>query len=150
MQNQNIKLFHPIHVTYKIFDMNPTTPATTDSYIGSFPHETQQLLEQLRTIIKETAPEAEEKISYGMPGYKLNGMLVYFAGYAKHIGFYPGVACIVAFEEELSGYKTSKGTVQFPLNKPLPTELIIQLVKFKINENLQRKKLKQSTKKVDK
>ncbi|HET7732791.1 MAG TPA: DUF1801 domain-containing protein [Paludibacter sp.] len=130
--------------------MNPTTPATTDSYIGSFPHETQQLLEQLRTIIKETAPEAEEKISYGMPGYKLNGMLIYFAGYVKHIGFYPGVACIVAFKEELSGYKTSKGTVQFPLNKPLPTELIIQMVKFKIDENLQRKKLKQSVRKVGK
>ncbi|MFT3753195.1 MAG: DUF1801 domain-containing protein [Paludibacter sp.] len=124
--------------------MNPIKPVTVDSYIDSFPEETQKLLEQLRAIIKETAPEAEEKISYGMPGYKLNGMLVYFAGYAKHIGFYPGVACIVAFMEELSVYKTSKGTVQFPLNRPLPTELIIHMVKFRIVENLQLKKKKQS------
>lgn len=119
-----------------------STPVNTESYIASFPLETQKLLEQLRIIIKETAPEAEEKISYGMPGYKLNGMLVYFAGYAKHIGFYPGVACVVAFKNELSNYKTSKGTVQFPLNKPLPEKLITEMVLFRIEENLQRKKKK--------
>jgi len=130
--------------------MNTSTLTTTDSYIESFPEETQKLLVQLRTIIIETAPEAEEKISYGMPGYKLNGMLVYFAGYAKHIGFYPGTDCIIAFKDELSDYKTSKGTVQFLLNEPLPTELIIHMVKFKIYENLHRKNLKQSVKKVSK
>lgn len=119
-----------------------TIQIDTDSYIAAFPTETRKLLEQLRTIIKETAPEAEEKISYGMPGYKLNGMLVYFAGYAKHIGFYPGVACIIAFEDSLSGYKTSKGTVQFPLDKPLPAGLIADMVRFRIEENLQRKKKK--------
>ncbi len=119
-----------------------TTPVNTDSYIASFPIETQRLLQQLRTIIKETAPEAEEKISYGMPGYKLNGMLVYFAGYAKHIGFYPGVACIITFKDSLSGYKTSKGTVQFPLDKPLPAALIAEMVRFRIEENSQRKKKK--------
>jgi uncharacterized protein YdhG (YjbR/CyaY superfamily) len=118
------------------------SPTDTESYIASFPPETKKMLEQLRAIIKENAPEAEEKISYGMPGYKLNGMLVYFAGYGKHVGFYPGVACIETFKEELSMFKTSKGTVQFPLNKPLPVELIIQMVKFKINENLHRKKSK--------
>jgi uncharacterized protein YdhG (YjbR/CyaY superfamily) len=118
------------------------TPANTDSYIDSFPTKTQRMLEQLRLIIQETAPEAEEKISYGMPAYKLNGMLVYFAGYAKHIGFYPGVACIIAFKDDLSGYKTSKGTVQFPLDKPLPAALIAEMVRFRIEENLQRKKKK--------
>jgi uncharacterized protein YdhG (YjbR/CyaY superfamily) len=96
-------------------------------------------LEQLQTIVKQTAPKADEKISYGMPGYKLNGMLVYFAAYAKHIGFYPGAACIIAFKEELSNYKTSKGTVQFSLTKPLPVNLIINMIHFKIKENLQRK-----------
>lgn len=126
--------------------MNTSIPTNTDSYIESFPEDIQKLLMQLRTIIKQTAPEAEEKISYGMPGYKLNGMLVYFAGYAKHIGFYPGTDCIEAFKDELSGYKTSKGTVQFPLNKPLPTDLIIHMVKFKIYENLELKKMKKNSK----
>jgi uncharacterized protein YdhG (YjbR/CyaY superfamily) len=100
------------------------------------------MLEQLRALIKQTAPEAEEKISYGMPGYKLNGMLVYFAGYAKHIGFYPGVKCITTFQGKIPMYKTSKGTIQFPLNKPLPLELITEMIQFKIHENQQRRKLK--------
>ena len=129
--------------------MKASILTNTDSYIESFPEDIQKLLVQLRTIIKQTAPEAEEKISYGMPGYKLNGMLVYFAGYAKHIGFYPGADCIEAFKNELSGYKTSKGTVQFPLNKPLPTELIIHMVKFRIYENLELKKRKKTVTKYD-
>jgi len=115
---------------------------SVESYIATFPPETQKLLEQLRAIIKLEAPEAEEKISYDMPGYKLNGMLVYFAGYTKHIGFYPGVACIVAFKEKLLVFKTSKGTVQFPINKPLPLELIAEMVRFKALENQQARKSK--------
>jgi len=112
---------------------------SVESYISSFPTETQKLLEQLQTIVKQTAPEAEERISYGMPSYKFNGMLVYFAAYANHIGFYPGTACIIAFKEELSNYKTSKGTVQFSLKNPLPMNLIINMIHFKIKENLRRK-----------
>lgn len=116
---------------------------SVESYIATFPAETQLALEQLRGIIRQTAPEAEEKISYNMPGYKLNGMLVYFAGYNRHIGFYPGAACIAAFSERISTYKNAKGSVQFPLNKPLPAELIAEMVRFKTLENQQRgKKLK--------
>lgn len=114
-----------------------------DDYIASFPKETQILLEQLRAIIKEAAPEATETISYAMPSYKLNGVLVYFGAYAKHIGFYPTGSAIATFKEELSGYKGSKGTVQFPLNKALPLELIAKMVRWRVNENL----IKASTKK---
>ena len=113
---------------------------SVESYIATFPVETQKQLEQIRTIIKQTVPEAEEKISYDMPAYKLNGMLVYFAGYAKHIGFYPGAACIIAFQERLTSYKISKGTVQFPLNRPLPQELIAEMVRYRAVENLNARK----------
>src|SRR3954453_11679050 len=91
-----------------------------NEYIASFPKETQKMLEQLRKTIKETVPQAEELINYAMPGFKLNGMLVWFAGYEKHIGFYPTPSGIEAFKNELSIYKGAKGSVQFPLDKPLP------------------------------
>lgn len=108
----------------------------TDSYIATQPEATRLILEQLRQIIKEIAPEAEESISYQMPAFKLNGMLVWYAGYKKHVGFYPSSKPIQVFKDELTAYKTSKGAIQFQLNKPLPVELITKIVKFKIDENL--------------
>ncbi len=109
-----------------------------DDYIRSFPIEIQNNLIKLRAIIHKAAPEAIEKISYGMPTFYLNGNLVHFAAYKKHIGFYPTSSGIAEFTGELKGYKTSKGTVQFPINQPLPMELIKKIVKFRVNENTQR------------
>lgn len=113
-----------------------------DTYIAAFPAETQSLLLQLRSTIRTAAPEADEVISYGMPGYKWNGMLVYFAGYKNHIGFYPGAFGIAAFTKYLKAYKLSKGTVQFPLDKSLPTSLIKKIVKFRLAENSMKAKRK--------
>jgi uncharacterized protein YdhG (YjbR/CyaY superfamily) len=118
-------------------------PKDVDEYISWVPTETQKLLKQVRAAIQEAASQAEEVISYSMPGYKLNGMLVWFAGFNNHIGFYPrGSAAIEAFEKELSIYKTSKGAVQFPMDKPLPINLIKKMVKFRVAENLQKAKAK--------
>ena len=108
---------------------------SVSKYISGFPEQTQLLLEQLRQTIKAAAPDAEEVISYSMPGYKMNGMLVWFAGYSGHIGFYPGASGIETFKNELSIYKGAKGSVQFPLTKPLPLDLISNIVKFRISEN---------------
>jgi uncharacterized protein YdhG (YjbR/CyaY superfamily) len=114
---------------------------TIDEYISAFPVSTQNILEELRGIIRETAPAATEKISYQMPTFVLNGrQLVYFAAYEHHIGFYPGAVVIQAFESELNNYKTAKGTIQFPLDHPLPRDLIKKIVKFKVEENSTRKK----------
>jgi uncharacterized protein YdhG (YjbR/CyaY superfamily) len=113
-----------------------------DDYIASFPKDLQIILEQMRTIIRKTAPKAEEVISYAMPAFKLNSVLVYFAGYKNHIGFYPMPSAIIAFKKELSIYKSSKGAVQFPLDKPLPSALITKMVKYRIAENLQKAKAK--------
>jgi uncharacterized protein YdhG (YjbR/CyaY superfamily) len=107
----------------------------TDNYIAGFPVETKKLLEQIRAVIKTAAPQAEEVISYNMPAFRQNGMLVYFAGYKKHIGFYPGASGISAFKNELSQYKGAKGSVQFPLNKPMPLEIITEIVMFRVEEN---------------
>lgn len=122
--------------------MKVINSSNVDSYIASFPKETQVLLEQMRSIIKKAAPKAEEVISYQMPAYKYNGVLVYFAGYAKHIGFYPTGRGIEAFKEEISSYKTSKGTIQFPLNKKLPVTLITKIVKYRVKENEEKAALK--------
>lgn len=120
-------------------------PTDTDSYIAGFPKETQKLLQQVRTAIKQAAPQAEEVISYGMPAFKQHGgALVYFAGYAQHIGFYPTGSGIAAFTKEIAKYKHSKGAVQFPLDKPLPITLIKQMVKFKLAENLEKAKAKKA------
>lgn len=115
---------------------------TIDEYIVSFPEETQALLLQLRDTIRKAAPDAEESISYRMPAFKYNGVLVYFAGYKNHIGFYPTSSGIEAFKEEVTNYKNSKGAVQFPLNKPLPLGLITKIVKFRVKENLLQKNIK--------
>lgn len=107
-----------------------------EEYISTFPNEVKERLEEIRKLVKKEAPEAVESISYGMPTFKLNGKpLVYFAGYEHHIGFYPIPSGIEAFKKELSIYKQGKGSVQFPLNQPLPTELIEKIVKFRVQEN---------------
>ncbi|HEY9113903.1 MAG TPA: DUF1801 domain-containing protein [Bacteroidales bacterium] len=119
------------------------TIATVDEYISSFSGETKNLLIQLRETILASVPEGtEEKISYGMPAYKLKGMLVYFASWKNHIGFYPSTSGIEFFKNELADYSISKGTVQFPIDKPLPLELITKIVRFRVNENLKKAELK--------
>jgi uncharacterized protein YdhG (YjbR/CyaY superfamily) len=119
-------------------------PINVDTYIGSFPKETQQLLETLRATIKKAAPDAEEVISYSMPAYKQKGIVVYFAGRKNHIGLYPMASGIENFKEEITAYNTSRGTIQFPLDKPLPVRLITKIVKFRVAEN----ELKAKTKKL--
>lgn len=110
-------------------------PSTVDEYIAQFPADVQQILARIRALIKETAPEAEEKISYDIPGYFLNGRLVWFAAWKKHIAFYPKSAGMLAQIKELAGYKGTKGSVHFPLDKPMPYELIRRMVKVRIEEN---------------
>lgn len=110
-----------------------------NDYIKSFPKDVCQRLEQIRTIIKYAAPDAEESLSYAMPAYKLNGKpLVYFAAFKNHIGFYATPSGHSEFAKELSKYKQGKGSVQFPLDKPLPLGLITKIVKFRVKENLQK------------
>ena len=115
--------------------MKSAKPSSVDSYISAFPKETQKILQELRATIKKAAPDAEESISYAMPGYKLFGKpLVYFAGYEHHIGFYATPSGHTEFEKELSKYKQGKGSVQFPIDKPVPLALIARMVKFKVKE----------------
>lgn len=109
-----------------------------DAYIAQFPSEVQEKLRTLRRIIKEAAPEAEEKISYRMPTFVLNGDLVYFAGFKHHIGLYPLPGGIEAFLPELAAYRSGKASIQFPMDQPLPAELIARIVKFRVAENTKR------------
>ncbi|WKY45125.1 DUF1801 domain-containing protein [Eubacteriaceae bacterium ES2] len=113
---------------------------TIDDYILQFPEAIQVILSQIRQTIREQAPEATEKISYQMPTFYLNGNLVHFAAYKKHIGFYPAPSGIEAFKDELSVYKSAKGSVQFPLDKPVPLELIKKIVLFRVEENTKKTK----------
>lgn len=117
-------------------------PKDITEYIARYPKEIQKLLKQLRSAIHKAAPEADEVISYGMPAFKLNGMLVWIAAHTKHIGFYPRISGIAAFKKELSIYRGAKGSVQFPFDKPLPLGLITNIIKFRVTENLQRAKKK--------
>lgn len=123
-------------------------PVDIDEYILSFSEETQELLEQVRLTIKEAAPQAEEVISYGMPAFKLNGLLLWFAAHTHHIGFYPKASAIEAFKKDLKTYKWAKGSVQFPFNQPLPLPLIIKIVQFRVVENLQKIKPKKKQAKI--
>jgi len=116
-----------------------TTPANIDDYIATFPDEMQVILEKLRQTIRKAAPDATEKISYQMPTFYLNGNLVHFAVYKNHIGFYPAPSGIVAFQDELKKYKTSKGAIQFPINEPLPLPLMKKIIAFRVKENLAKK-----------
>ena len=122
--------------------MTTHKPKNIDEYIAGFPQDTQIILEQIRATIKKAAPEAEESISYAMPAFKLRGALVYFAAFKNHIGFYALPAGNEAFRKELSVYKTGRGSIQFPLNKPMPLSLITKIVKFRVKENLQKVKAK--------
>ena len=126
---------------------NKITYKSIDEYILQFPLEVQEKLKMLRKVIKESAPDASEKISYQMPTFFLHGNLVHFAAYKKHIGFYPTPSGINAFKDELSEYKSSKGAVQFPLDKSLPYELIREIVKFRVVENKKKAEDKLKTKK---
>jgi uncharacterized protein YdhG (YjbR/CyaY superfamily) len=122
--------------------MEQSKPENIDEYIANFPIETQKLLQQVRETIHKTVPTAKEVISYGMPAFKQNTVLVYFAGYAKHIGFYPTSSGIETFKNEFTDYKWSKGAVQFPLDKPLPLDLITRITKFKTERDLEKVKKK--------
>ncbi len=115
---------------------------TIDEYIASFPDEIQSKLQTIRQTIRAAAPEASEKISYQMPTFYLNGNLVHFAAFKRHIGFYPTPAVIEAFHAELSGYHWAKGSVQFPLDQPLPLDLITRMVQYRVKQNRQRAKEK--------
>lgn len=111
-------------------------------YISQYSDELQERLNEIRGVIRNAAPMAEEKISWQMPTFYLNGNLVHFALHKNHIGFYPGASGVEAFEERLSGYKHSKGAIQFPLSQPLPEELITEIVKYRIEENIKLKSAK--------
>jgi uncharacterized protein YdhG (YjbR/CyaY superfamily) len=117
--------------------MTTTKPSSIDEYIASFSIDIQNILKQIRATIKKAAPNAEESISYGMPTYKLFGKrLAYFAAFKSHIGFYAIPTGHTEFEKELLKYKQGKGSVQFPLDKPMPLSLITKIVKFRVKENL--------------
>ncbi|MEZ6130901.1 MAG: DUF1801 domain-containing protein [Planctomycetaceae bacterium] len=113
----------------------PASPPTIDGYIAAFPEDVQAILTKIRGIIKDAAPEAEEAIKYQIPTFVLNGNLVHFAAFRKHIGFYPTPSGIERFKDDLSKYKNAKGSVQFPLNAPMPYALIKKMVKFRVQEN---------------
>jgi uncharacterized protein YdhG (YjbR/CyaY superfamily) len=113
-------------------------PENVEEYIAGFPENIRVLLVQLRDTIRNAAPEAEEVISYKMPAYKLDGILVYFAAFKNHIGFFPTASGIEAFKKELSAFKCSKGTVQFPLNDKLPVGLITEIVRYRVRVNLEK------------
>ncbi len=117
-------------------------PGNIDEYIAGYPEDIQNILVKMRSAVREAAPEAQEKISYRMPSFTLRGMLLYFAAHTSHLGFYPFKSAIKAFESELEPYHTSKGTIQFPYNKPLPINLIKRIVKLRVEENLAKAALK--------
>lgn len=118
-----------------------------DEYIAGFPQDVQKILQQLRITISKAAPAAEEKISYAIPTFAFKGNLVHFAAFKNHIGFYPAPRGIEAFKKELSVYEGGKGTIQFPLDKPIPFALISKIVKFRVKDNLEKAEAKAKKKK---
>ncbi|QWU17008.1 Uncharacterized conserved protein YdhG, YjbR/CyaY-like superfamily, DUF1801 family [Paenibacillus sophorae] len=118
------------------------TYGSIDEYIAAFTPEVQDILQTLRKVIQESAPDAKEKISYQMPTFELHGNLVHFAAFKKHIGFYPAPSGIDAFKEEVKEYHKSKGTLQFPLDKPLPYDLISRIVKYRVASNIEKAEAK--------
>ncbi len=118
--------------------MGTAKPTTTDEYIAGCPAEVQPVMQQIRSVIHEAAPEAVEKIGYGMPGFYQRGALVWFACHPRYIGLYPTGEGIEAFKDELAPYKSSKGAVQFPLDQPMPYDLITRIVKHRLAENLRK------------
>jgi len=116
--------------------MERTAAKTIDEYIAGFSPDVQEILEKIRVTVRNAAPDAQETISYGMPTFTLNGYLVYFAAYKKHIGFYPAPIGIEEFKDEIAEYESGKGTLQFPLDKPIPYDLISKIVSFRVQEKL--------------
>ncbi|MCU0510860.1 MAG: DUF1801 domain-containing protein [Anaerolineae bacterium] len=114
--------------------------ASVDEYIASFPEETQAELIKIRALIRETLPEAEERISYGIPGYYQNGQVIFFAGFARHISVYPAPDSVEEFKEDLDKYQKGKGTFQFPLGQPIPYDLIRRTAEYRLAQNLSKKK----------
>jgi uncharacterized protein YdhG (YjbR/CyaY superfamily) len=117
-------------------------PKDIDDYIAGFPPETRQILELIRATIKAAAPDAQEAISYAMPTFKLHGNLVHFAAYEHHIGFYPTPSGTEHFQQRVSGYKAGKGSIQFPLDQPIPYDLITEIVIFRVQENIDKAAVK--------
>lgn len=126
--------------------MNNIPCRNIDEYISFFPEPVRERLVRMRSVIKKAAPNAEEAISYAIPTFKLNGNLVHFAAFKNHLGFYPGPSGIEAFKKELAGYESSKGTIKFPLDKPIPVTLVGKIVKFRVKENLAKVKTKSKKK----
>ncbi len=121
---------------------NKATPTTIDEYIAGFPARVQNILRSVRATIRKAAPAANEKISYQIPTFTLNGNLVHFAAWKNHLGFYPTSSGIRKFHRELSSYETARGSVKFPLDEPMPLELISRIVKFRVHEaQAKRKKM---------
>lgn len=121
---------------------DPVTPKTIDEYIAGFPDNVQEILEKIRATIRKAAPDAQETISYQMPTFALHGNLVHFAAFKNHIGFYPVPTGIEQFKQELSVYAGGKGSVKFPLDKPIPFDLIGRIVAFRVKENLEKAEAK--------
>lgn len=119
---------------------NKPAPTTIDEYIAGFPEDVQSKLQQMRATIRAAAPDAVEAISYQMPTFRLNGNLVHFAAFKNHIGFYPAPQGIEMFKEDLSKYKGAKGSVQFPINEPLPLDLVRRIVEYRVEQNRAKKK----------
>jgi uncharacterized protein YdhG (YjbR/CyaY superfamily) len=122
--------------------MNTTQVSSIDEYIAGFPKDVQKLLESMRSTIQKAAPNAEETIKYAIPTFTLQGNLVHFAAFKNHIGFYPAPNGIEAFKKETAPYETGKGTLQFPLDRPLPLALVSRIVKFRVEQNLAKTKTK--------
>lgn len=127
-------------------ETNSTTPQDIDDYIARFPQRIQEILQTIRATIREAAPEAEETISYQMPTFVLKGNLVHFAAFKNHIGFYPTPTGTEKFQEQLSVYKGGKGSIKFPLDQPMPLALISEIVKFRVEENLEKATAKKKKK----
>jgi uncharacterized protein YdhG (YjbR/CyaY superfamily) len=127
-------------------DTDQKAPKNIDEYIAGFPADIQEILESIRVVIKQAAPDAAETISYQMPTFTLKGNLVHFAAFKKHIGFYPVPTGIEAFKDELSAYGGGKGSVQFPLDKLMPLDLIRRIVEFRVKENLAKAEAKTKAK----
>ncbi len=128
-------------------DQNKAGFSSIDEYIATFPEAVQSILQEMRAAIQAAAPDAQEKISYQMPTFAQKGNLVHFAAWKNHIGFYPASSGIAVFEDELTGYERTKGAIHFPINQPLPLDLIRRIVQFRVEENLQKAAAKSPGKK---
>jgi uncharacterized protein YdhG (YjbR/CyaY superfamily) len=144
------KRFSGFHEGKQVMKTNQAAPTTIDEYIAGFPPEVQTILQKIRLTIKKAAPDAAETISYQMPTFTLHGNLVHFAAFKNHIGFYPVPSGIDKFKKELAVYQQGKGSVQFPLDQPIPYSLISKIVKFRVKENTAKAKAKTAAKQQQK